>query len=71
VNRLLLCHVLGMLPANLFRLGQDYGCCNLIRCEGSKYQVSVVNGSPKDLLRERRRGARGRHPRRVAWGALP
>ncbi len=56
VNRLLLCHVLGMLPANLFRLGQDYGCCNVVRCDGSRYQVCVVNGGPPDLRRERARG---------------
>ena len=64
VNRLLLCHVLGMLPANLFRLGQDYGCCNVIRCDGSRYQVTVVNGGPTDLRRVWTRGARGRRPRR-------
>ncbi|HET6438994.1 MAG TPA: histidine phosphatase family protein [Anaeromyxobacter sp.] len=66
VNRLLLCHVLGMLPANLFRLGQDYGCCNVIRCEGSRYQVSVLNGGPPDLRRERARAASGRHRRRAS-----
>jgi probable phosphoglycerate mutase len=64
VNRLLLCHVLGMLPANLFRLGQEYGCCNVLRCEGSRYQVSVVNGGPSDVRRERTRVVRNRHRRR-------
>jgi len=59
-NRLLLCHLLGMLPANLFRLGQDYGCCNLLHCEGSRYQVMVVNGSNADLLRAHPHRARGR-----------
>ncbi len=63
VNRLLLCHLLGMLPANLFRLGQDYGCCNVIRCEGTRYTVDVVNGSPADLRRERLRGDRERRRR--------
>jgi len=66
VNRLLLCHVLGMLPANLFRLGQDYGCCNVIRCEGSRYQVTVVNGGPPDVRRQRAHVARDRPPRRNA-----
>ncbi len=65
VNRLLLCHVLGMLPANLFRLGQDYGCCNVLRCEGSRYQVSVVNGGPSDVRRERARATRDRPRGRV------
>jgi probable phosphoglycerate mutase len=71
VNRLLLCHVLGMLPANLFRLGQDYGCCNVIRCEGSRYQVSVVNGGPPDLRRERMHATRGQLRRRDAMERRP
>jgi broad specificity phosphatase PhoE len=53
VNRLLLCHVLGMLPANLFRLGQGYGCCNLVRQEGTSYQLLLLNGRPSDLPRVR------------------
>jgi alpha-ribazole phosphatase len=44
-NRLLLCHVLGMPIANLFRLGQDYGCLNVIQCGVSGYQVKLMNGS--------------------------
>jgi broad specificity phosphatase PhoE len=60
VNRLLLCHLLGMLPANLFRLGQDYACSNVVRCEGSTYQVKVVNGCPADLGRELREARRRR-----------
>ncbi len=63
VNRLLLCHLLGMLPANLFRLGQEYGCCNVILCQGSRYTVEVVNGSPADLRRGRLRGDRDRRRR--------
>lgn len=30
VNRIILCHLLGMPPENLFRLGQDYACLNRI-----------------------------------------
>ena len=30
VNRVILCRVLGMDLANLFRLGQDYGSLNLL-----------------------------------------
>jgi len=67
VNRLLLCHVLGMLPANLFRLGQGYGCCNLIRQEGTAYHVLLVNGQPADLrhVRPSQRPAVRRRPARV------
>ena len=44
VNRLLLCHMLGMPIANLFRIAQDYGCLNIIQCGSSGYQVKLVNG---------------------------
>ena len=44
VNRLLLCHVLGMPVANLFRIGQDCGCVNLIRQDGDALEVTLVNG---------------------------
>jgi probable phosphoglycerate mutase len=30
VNRIILCHLLGMPPENLFRIGQDYACLNRI-----------------------------------------
>lgn len=43
VNRLILCHILGMPLANLFRVDQDYGCLNIIRSSGSGYQVQLVN----------------------------
>jgi alpha-ribazole phosphatase len=49
-NRLLLCHVLGLPVASLFRISQDYGCLNVIQCGTSGYQVKLVNG-------------RGRHAR--------
>jgi probable phosphoglycerate mutase len=45
VNRLLLCHMLGMPPGNLFRIAQDYGCLNVIQCGNSGYQVKLMNGS--------------------------
>ena len=64
VNRLLLCHLLGMLPANLFRLGQEYACVNVVRCEGTSYQVKVVNGCLADLRREHRLALRSRRPAR-------
>lgn len=43
VNRLLLCHMLGMPVANLFRISQDYGCINIIQCSNAGYQVKLLN----------------------------
>lgn len=43
-NRLLLCHLLGMPLQNLFRLGQDYGCLNIIQRGSTGYQVRLING---------------------------
>jgi probable phosphoglycerate mutase len=45
-NRLLLCHLLGMPTANLFRLGQDHGCMNVIRLDDSGYRVTLLNHTP-------------------------
>ena len=43
VNRVILCHVLGIPLENLFRLEQSYGCVNLI-CRGiAKYQLKYFN----------------------------
>jgi alpha-ribazole phosphatase len=44
VNRLILCHLLGMPVENLFRIGQDYSCLNIIQASNSGYQVRLVNG---------------------------
>jgi probable phosphoglycerate mutase len=49
VNRLLLCHLLGMPVANLFRIGQDYGCVNIIEQDGERIRVGLVNGRPGAL----------------------
>lgn len=43
VNRLLLCHMLGMPIANLFRLTQEYGCINLIQYGKAGFQVKLIN----------------------------
>lgn len=43
VNRMILCHVLGMPPENLFRIKQDYACLNKIDCRKKPYQVDVMN----------------------------
>lgn len=44
VNRLLICHLLGMPLANLFRIVQDYGCLNIIHCTPAGYQLKMING---------------------------
>lgn len=43
VNRVILCRVLGMPLENVFCLAQNYGCVNLIRKEGSEYQLNYLN----------------------------
>ncbi|MEN6321335.1 MAG: alpha-ribazole phosphatase [Syntrophaceae bacterium] len=43
VNRVILCRVLGMYLANLFRLGQDYGSLNLIKRKRDDWQVVAMN----------------------------
>ena len=44
VNRLLLCHVLGIPLNNLFRIGQDYGCLNIISKGKFGFRVKLING---------------------------
>lgn len=43
VNRVILCHVLGIPLENLFRFEQSYGCVNLISKEGSEYRLNYIN----------------------------
>ncbi len=43
VNRLLLCHILGVPLNNLFRISQDYACMNLIAATETSYQVRYLN----------------------------
>jgi len=43
VNRVILCQVLGMDLANLFRLGQDYGSLNLIEPDKDDWRVVAMN----------------------------
>lgn len=44
VNRLLLCRLLGMPVQNMFRIGQDYGCTNIIELDRRTIRVRLVNG---------------------------
>jgi probable phosphoglycerate mutase len=43
VNRLLLCHILGMPLANLFRIRQDYGCLNVLQSGHAGFQAKLIN----------------------------
>jgi probable phosphoglycerate mutase len=43
VNRIILCHLLGMPPENLFRLGQDYACLNRIDVSKTPRCVVTLN----------------------------
>lgn len=45
-NRLLLCHLLGLPIANMFRLGQDHGCVNIVRMDQAECRVMLLNGRP-------------------------
>ncbi len=47
INRVILCHVLGMPLRNLFRLGQDYGCVNIFESEGGGLRVRAMNLHPE------------------------
>jgi probable phosphoglycerate mutase len=49
INRLLLCHLLEMPVSNLFRIGQDYGCVNIVQQTGERICVRLVNGRPADI----------------------
>jgi len=43
VNRLLLCHMMGMPITNLFRITQDYACMNVVIATESAYCVKYLN----------------------------
>ena len=46
VNRVILCHVLGIPLANLHALGQDYGCVNIIDFSAARTRVKLLNYTP-------------------------
>jgi len=46
VNRVLLCHILGMSLENMFRLGQDYGCYNILHVKENSISVACLNSRP-------------------------
>jgi alpha-ribazole phosphatase len=43
VNRVMLCHVLGIPLENMFRIGQDYACLNRIDFRKRPYRVDLMN----------------------------
>lgn len=43
MNRVILCHMLGMPVENLFKLGQDYGCLNLIAFGSFGFRLIKLN----------------------------
>ncbi|HWR39507.1 MAG TPA: histidine phosphatase family protein [Patescibacteria group bacterium] len=47
VNRLLLCQLLGIPRNNMFRLIQDYGCVNILRCGDWGCQAELINYCPE------------------------
>lgn len=47
VNRVILCHALGLSVDNLFRLRQDFGALNIIERTGASYQVYLMNRPPE------------------------
>jgi probable phosphoglycerate mutase len=49
INRLLLCHLLGMPITQLFHLAQDYGCVNIVQQTGESICVKLVNGRSTDI----------------------
>ncbi len=46
VNRIILTHLLGMPLENMFMLGQDYGCLNLIDQERHRTRAKAMNIRP-------------------------
>ncbi len=49
VNRVILCHLLEMPLSNLFRLGQDFACMNIISCSNDSVRISAINIPPGKL----------------------
>jgi len=43
VNRIILCHILGLSLTRLFRVGQDYGCLNVLQYSAGSWTVRRVN----------------------------
>lgn len=46
VNRVILCHILGIQLNNLFLIGQDFGCINIINILDQKMVCRIINCPP-------------------------
>lgn len=44
INRLLLCKLLNVPIANMFRFCQDYGCVNILIANQQQYRIKLLNG---------------------------
>ena len=49
INRLLLCHFMGIPVTRMFTLGQDYGCMNVIEQDAGEVRVLQVNRRCEEL----------------------
>lgn len=47
VNRVILCHILGAPLANLFRIGQDFACINILQYTGNTGRIKALNWTIK------------------------
>jgi alpha-ribazole phosphatase len=53
VNRLILCEALGTPIANIFNIGQEYGCLNTVEYGTRGYRVKLLNFVPHRVIREK------------------
>jgi len=51
VNRMIICSVLGLPLANLFKLEQAYGCLNILSYDGNEFKVKLLNFVPELYLK--------------------
>ncbi len=52
VNRVILCEALAIPLANLFKIGQDFGCLNVLESNSSGFRVKLLNFTPQNALIE-------------------
>ena len=48
VNRVILCDALGIPLANVLRIGQAYGCLNILECGDAGCRVKLLNLVPRE-----------------------
>jgi broad specificity phosphatase PhoE len=52
VNRVILCHALGIPLANLFQICQDYGCMNILEFDGGSLRLKAMKMPPRGQVRK-------------------